>query len=341
MSEFGVLQEGRMRRSVREAKRRRARRRRRIRDGLLTVAVGLVALLLFMASGITDTNSSSHGTVPPGGSPTAKATPLKTAPPQNAYLLKQVPHTLRVKLKPNPTAGLLFDIRTGQVLWARNTTQRLPIASLTKMMTALVVVAHSKPSDQVMITRAATHFSGSGVGMLPLGKKVPLEDLLYGLLLPSGNDAAIALAQYVAGTQQNFVAMMNEQARRMGLSCTHFSTVSGIVDLGNYSCANDLAVIAHAVVEQPNLRQIVATSSTDFPFPIKRHKLFLYNNNPLMHMHYPGVDGVKTGYTTLSGLCIVGTARRGNRWYGVVLLHTPDWGTQAEQLLNAAFAARV
>jgi D-alanyl-D-alanine carboxypeptidase len=235
----------------------------------------------------------------------------------------------------------VFDIRTGRVLWARDTTQRLPIASLTKMMTALVVVAHSKPSDQVMITRAATHFSGSGVGMLPFGKKVPLEDLLYGLLLPSGNDAAIALAQHVAGTQQRFVTMMNAQAARMGLGCTHFSTVSGIVDLGNYSCANDLAVIAHAVLVQPSLRKIVATSSTEFPFPIKRHKLFLYNNNPLMHLRYPGADGVKTGYTTLSGLCIVGAARRGSKWYGVVLLHTPDWGTQAEQLLNAAFSAKV
>jgi D-alanyl-D-alanine carboxypeptidase len=294
-----------------------------------------------MASGITDTHSSSPSPAPSSGSPTAKATPLKPAPPQNAYLLKQVPHTLRVKLKPPPTAGLVFDVRTGRVLWARDTTQRLPIASLTKMMSALVVASHSKPSDRVLITRAATHFSGSGVGMLPVGKKVPLEDLLYGLLLPSGNDAAIALAQHVAGSQQRFVTMMNAQARQMGLSCTHFSTVSGIVDLGNYSCANDLAVIAHAVLAQPDLRKIVATSSTNFPFPIKRHKLFLYNNNPLMHLHYPGVDGVKTGYTTLSGLCIVGTARRGKKWYGVVLLHTPDWGTQAERLLNAAFAAKV
>jgi D-alanyl-D-alanine carboxypeptidase len=328
-----------MRRSVREARRRKERRRRRIRDVSATIVVGLVALLLFMASGITDTDDATPAS-DTHGSPTARATPLKPAPPRNTYLLKLAPRTLAVKLKPAPTAGLVFDVHSGQVLWARDTTQRLPIASLTKMMTALIVVAHSRPHDQVLITREATHFSGSGVGLLPVGKKVPLEDLLYGLLLPSGNDAAIALAQHVAGSQTKFIAMMNAEARQMGLSCTHFTTVSGIVDVGNYSCANDLAVLAHAVLQQSRLRRIVASPSAEFPFPIKGHKLFLYNNNPLIHMRYPGVDGIKTGYTTLSGLCIVATARRGPKWYGVVLLHTPNWGTQAQQLLNAAFASR-
>ncbi len=85
----------------------------------------------------------------------------------------------------------------------------------------------------------------------------------------------------------------------------------------------------------------MSSPSAVFPFPIKAKKLFLYNNNPLMHMHYPGVDGIKTGYTTLAGLCIVGAARRDGKWYGVVLLHTPDWGTQAQKLLDAAFSAKV
>src|SRR5207302_983091 len=107
----------------------------------------------------------------------------------------------------------------------------LPIASLTKVMTALVVIARSKPSDRVLVTRAAVNFSGSGVGLLPLGKRVAELTLLYGLLLPSGNDAAIALAQHVAGTREHFIALMNAAARRMGLRCTHFNSVSGFVDL--------------------------------------------------------------------------------------------------------------
>lgn len=342
MTELGVLQEGRIRRSAREAERRRARRRRQLRDGLLALGFGLVALLAFMASGISESGSLSHTGAAAGvaGGTATAATPPKPATTHPAYVLRTAARPLQVKLKPAPVAGLVFAVRTGQVLWTHNTTRTLPIASLTKMMTALVVVEHSKPDDKVMITRAATHFTGSGVGMLPLGKRVPLEDLLYGLLLPSGNDAAIALAQHVAGSQANFTSMMNARAKEMGLNCTHFTTVSGIVDQGNYSCADDLAMLAHAVLEQPRLARIVATRSTSFPFPIKHKKLFLYNNNPLMYMRYRGVDGVKTGYTALAGACLVAAAKRGPKWFGVVLLHSPNPGGQAQQLLNAAFSAR-
>jgi D-alanyl-D-alanine carboxypeptidase len=207
------------------------------------------------------------------------------------------------------------------------------------MMTALLVVTHSSANAKVLVTPQAIHFTGSGVGMLPLGKRVPLVALLYGLLLPSGNDAAIALAQHVAGTTAHFIGMMNTQARRMGLGCTHYSTVSGVVDQNNYSCAVDLAVLAHALLGHPLLAKIVGSSSAVVKFPIKGGKLFLYNNNPLYAQNFPGTDGVKTGFTTKAGLCIVATARRGRQWLGVVLLHSGNWGAQAETLLNAGFAA--
>jgi D-alanyl-D-alanine carboxypeptidase len=247
---------------------------------------------------------------------------------------------VRPRFKLPLQSGLLFDVRTGRVLWGRRTDERLPIASLTKMMTALVVAGHSRPGEPVLITRAAIDYSGSGVGLLPLHKRVRLETLLYGLLLPSGNDAAIALAQHVAGTQSRFIAMMNAQAQQMGLTCTHFSTVSGIVDRGNYSCATDLAVIAHAVLTQPRLSRIVATRDAILPFPIKGGKLYLYNNNPLLRGRYPGADGVKTGYTFAAGECLVAAARRRHRWLGVVLLHSQDTPDQAQKLLDAGFAAR-
>jgi D-alanyl-D-alanine carboxypeptidase len=207
------------------------------------------------------------------------------------------------------------------------------------MMTALVVVTHSSPRSEVLITRQATDFSGSGVGLLPRGKRVPELPLLYGLLLPSGNDAAVALAQHVAGSVPRFVDLMNTRAARMGLTCSHYSNVSGIVDRDNYSCARDLAVLAHAVLRQPLLRRIVATRSAILRFPIKGGKLYLYNNNPLLMAGYPGADGVKTGFTYAAGLCLVATARRDGRWLGVVLLHSGNWLTQAEALFNAGFAA--
>jgi D-alanyl-D-alanine carboxypeptidase len=234
-------------------------------------------------------------------------------------------------------SGLLFDVSTGRVLWTHDPDQVLPIASLTKMMTALLVVQHAPPDAPVLITPDAVHYSGSGVGLLPVGKRVPLEPLLYGLLLPSGNDAAIALAEHVAGTQQRFVAMMNAQAIQMGLRCTRFDTVSGILDQGNYSCVSDLAAIAQAVLIQSRLAAIVASRSAVLPFPINGGKLYLYNNNPLLLARYPGADGVKTGYTQAAGQCLVATARRGARWLGVVLLHSRDAAAQAQGLLNAGF----
>ncbi|MBV9809108.1 MAG: D-alanyl-D-alanine carboxypeptidase, partial [Solirubrobacterales bacterium] len=222
--------------------------------------------------------------------------------------------------------------------WQKNPGKPVPIASLTKMMTALVVAARAKPSDRVLITSDALHYTGSGVGLLPKGKRVSLTALLYGLLLPSGNDAAIALADHVAGTQARFIGLMNQRAHALGLRCTHFSTVSGIVDENNYSCAQDLALIAHLVLSQPLLAPIVGSRSAILPFPIKGGKLYLYTNNPLLLLRYAGADGVKTGFTDAAGQCLVATARRGSRWLGVVLLHSGDTSTQAQQLLNAGFA---
>jgi serine-type D-Ala-D-Ala carboxypeptidase (penicillin-binding protein 5/6) len=247
---------------------------------------------------------------------------------------EQVSVTLKLPLK----SGELFDVNTGKVLWAKNPTDVVPIASLTKMMTALLVATHTRPNAQVLITHDALNYTGSGVGELPLGKRVPLVALLYGLLLPSGNDAAIALADHVAGTQPQFISLMNAEAKALGLKCTHYTTVSGIVDQGNHSCAEDLALIAHLMLEQPLLATIVGSRSAIVPFPIKGGKLFLYNNNPLLVAGYPGTDGVKTGFTDAAGVCLVATARRGRTWLGVVLLHSANTEAQAETLLNAGFA---
>jgi D-alanyl-D-alanine carboxypeptidase len=277
--------------------------------------------------------------------PAAKPSPpvggASTVSTGNAYgsALAPVAERFHVKLLKRLKSGIVFDVDSGRVLWQRSPQQVVPIASLTKMMTALVVADRASLRDKVLITRQALAFSGSGVGLLPLGRHVPLETMLYGLMLPSGNDAAIALAQHVAGTEQRFIAMMNDRAVQMGLRCTHFTSDSGIVDQGNYSCASDLAVLAHAVLTQPLLHRIVASRQAVLPFPIKGGKLYLYNNNPLLRMGFPGTDGVKTGYTTLSGPCLVASAHRGRRWLAVVLLDSADPPDQAKTLLDAGFAA--
>lgn len=236
-----------------------------------------------------------------------------------------------------PKAGLAFNLDTGQVLWQLHPRRRLRIASLTKMMTALLT-AKSAPADaKVLITRQAEQMPGSRVGVLPLGRRVRLQTLLYGLLLPSGNDAAVALAQHVAGTVPRFVADMNAEAARLGLACTRFSSPSGYYDAGNFSCPADLAELAYDDLQRPLVAKIVGSATAALPFPIKGGKLWLTNNNPLLLYGYPGATGVKTGYTDASGPCLVATAQRDGVRLGVVLLGSRAPGTQAASLLDAAF----
>jgi serine-type D-Ala-D-Ala carboxypeptidase (penicillin-binding protein 5/6) len=206
------------------------------------------------------------------------------------------------------------------------------------MMTALVVVERSAPDDKVRVTKEALAYRGSGIGVLPKGKRVKLETMLNGLLLPSGNDAAIALAQRESGTVARFVERMNTRARDLGLECTRFSSPDGFVDAGNHSCAIDLAAMARAVLDQPRLARIVRRRRALLPFPIKGGRLYLNNNNPLVRTGYPGVLGIKTGYTDAAGRCLVAAARRSGRRLGVVLLRSPDPARQATQLLNRGFA---
>lgn len=237
----------------------------------------------------------------------------------------------------SPRAGLLFDLKSGRVLWQLNPLEHLHMASLTKMMTALRVVRSTEPDTPVLVTKEAVEAAGSKVGVLPVGKDVPAETMLYGLLLPSGNDAAVALAQHVSGSVSAFVEGMNAEAARLGLGCTHYTSPSGYFNAHNYTCAADLAELAHVDLQQPRIAHVVHSASAVLRFPIKGGKLYLYNNNPLLVYDYPGATGMKTGYTELAGDCLVGTAERDGVSLGVVLLHSPELGRQAEYLLNTGF----
>jgi D-alanyl-D-alanine carboxypeptidase (penicillin-binding protein 5/6) len=249
---------------------------------------------------------------------------------------------VRVEFAPanRPRAGILFDVDTGRVLWQQDPGRRLPIASLTKMMTALIIARRHKPSERVLITPQAVGFEGSGVGVLPEGKRVSLKDLFYGLLLVSGNDAAIALAQHDAGTVPKFVGRMNDWRKRLGLRCTHFSSPSGILDQRNYSCPRDLAALARADLADPWIRRVAATREVRFPFPVKGNFLDLYNNNPFILNRTPGITGLKTGYTDAAGRCYVTTQKLDGHELGVVLLDTPNPLDQVPALLKAGARAQ-
>jgi len=266
--------------------------------------------------------------------------------PESPFALKPAGRrlTVNVGFAPGnePRAGVLFDVDTGRVLWRHDAGRELPIASLTKMMTALIIARRHKPDEPVLITPEALAFEGSGMGVLPKGKKVPLKDLFYGLLLVSGNDAAIALAQHDAGTVGAFVRRMNAWRERLGLRCSRFSTPSGILDRGNHSCAMDLAALARADLDDPWIRRVVGTREARFPFPIKGNFLDLYNNNPFILEGMEGITGLKTGYTDAAGRCYVITQRVDGHELGVVLLDTPNPLDQVPALLRAGtkFEAR-
>ncbi len=321
----------------------RTRRKRRWPFALLAVALAAIASTLLY---LRDQSPATVDTPPPrttgtlSPSTTAPLAGGGTAPSPLAVRLEGTSDPVSLRFKTMPTAGLMFDVDTGRVLWRHNPTKVLPIASLTKMMTALVVVDRVPDGAKVRVTKQALAYQGSGVGVLPRGKWIGVNTMLHGLLLPSGNDAAIALAQRAAaGSVKRFVRLMNERARAMGLLCTRFNTPSGIEDNGNHSCASDLAAIGRAVLREPRLARIVRRRSAVLPFPIKGGRLYLYNNNPLLRQGYPGTTGLKTGYTDAAGHCLVATARRGPVKLGVVLLHSPDTGKQATQLLNRGFKA--
>jgi serine-type D-Ala-D-Ala carboxypeptidase (penicillin-binding protein 5/6) len=304
---------------------------------LLPLAGVAAAWFLLADNGGTVGPASASRRLPATTVAKAHAPAATPATPGSPYAVSlERPDEFGNPFKHPPKAGLVFDVSTGRVLWRRNPLEVMPIASLTKLMTALLVVENTTADEPVLITPDALHYTGSGVGLLPRGKHVSVTALLYGLLLPSGNDAAIALADKVAHTQPRFVAMMNAKARSLGLRCTHFASPHGL-EPGNRSCPADLAALARIDLHHARISSVVRHAHAVVRFPIKGGKLFLNNTNPLLRMGYPGTIGLKTGDTDQAGHCLIAVVRRGPLTLAVVLLHSPNTQQQARVLLNKAF----
>ena len=327
-------------------------RRRRLRAGRAGIA-SLLVILVFAAAVVVANepweDELSGSVVGQAAALQPVASAGSTAPvaegPRGSeaakFALEPRPARLPVHVdfdKP-PEAGVMFDVDSGKILWQRRPYRALPIASLTKMMTALLIVERHRPGEMVMITDEALAYEGSGVGVLPGGKEVRLEPMLNGLLLVSGNDAAIALAQHDAGNVDAFVKRMNAEAVRLGLTCTRFTSPHGLQDEGNHSCPIDLAALARADLAQPRIRKITGSVHARFRLPIKGGFLDLYNNNPFIQNGTPGMTGLKTGYTDAAGRCYVMTRRVGGRHVGVVLLDSPHPLPQINTLWEAAVDA--
>ena len=223
-------------------------------------------------------------------------------------------------LEVSATAAVLMDADMGQVLYEKNGDRQMLIASTTKIMTALVVLEHAAPDDVITVT--PDHMAEGSSMYLRAGETVRVEELLYGLLLCSGNDAALALTE-CAGGLTPFVALMNEKAAALGMAHTSFANPNGLDADGHYSTARDMAVLAAAAVETPTFRRICSSRSVTIG------QRTMENHNRLLRQ-VEGCVGLKTGYTQAAGRTLVScTERDGCRLVAVTLQDGNDWADHA------------
>jgi D-alanyl-D-alanine carboxypeptidase len=317
---------------------RKRRRRRRLPPP------AIVLLLLVLAAGVA--GAGLYLTLHSSSSPKATGTPRSKPPPAPPRpAAARIPPTLVVGPRPlaphrftpplSARAAILVDARTGRVLWALRPHLRRPIASTTKIMTAVLALQKLRPQAWVTIDPSVPRAAPFREGLVA-GQRVRAWKLFYGLLLFSGNDDALALAIGTAGSRGAFIGEMNREARQLGLRDTHFSTPSGVVDRGNYSTAWDMAALARYALRNPRFRAIVRTRVKHVRWPAPTFEKIYLNKNALLRQ-YRGADGVKTGWTTKAGHCLVASAQRGGAHLIAVVLAAPNRYSDAARLLSYGF----
>ena len=222
------------------------------------------------------------------------------------------------------------DAVSGRVLYEKNPTERSLIASTTKIMTALIVCEQCNVLDRMRIPKEAVGIEGSSM-YLKEGEVLTLQELLYGLMLSSGNDAAVALAIYCGGTVEGFVARMNDKARVLGLKDTHFANPNGLDAPDHYSSAADLAALGAYAMENPIFAKTVSTKT------VQAGGRALRNHNKLLWL-LPGAEGIKTGFTKAAGRILVSSAQRQGRRLVAATMDAPDDWRDHQALLEAGFA---
>src|SRR3989344_1480667 len=235
-------------------------------------------------------------------------------------------------------SALVVNYDTGEIIFQKNISQRLPVASTVKIMTALATLENVKLTDTFAVSEKAEKVGENSMG-LTQGEKLTLKELLYGLMLLSGNDAAVTIADGVSGSEDSFVRLMNEKSESLGLKNTKFINASGLDDgdKTQYSTAYDMSVIAHYVWENyPVFRQITSTEH-EYIDANYNHKAFdLYNDTNLLTT-YPGVRGIKPGFTPEAGLCLVTYAENDGKKLIAVILASDDRRGEMKELLDYGF----
>ena len=215
-------------------------------------------------------------------------------------------------LTPKATSSILIEASTGKVLYEKDADKKLAPASLTKIMTMLLTMESLESgkinyNDKVLISKNAASMGGSQI-FIEANSRVSVKDLIRGISIASANDAAVALAEKIGGTEANFINMMNDKAKELGLSNTTFKNPHGLDDDGHMTTARDLSIIAKELVKHEDILKFTSTYEEYMTKP-NGEKFWLVNTNNLIRF-YDGMDGLKTGYTPKAGYCLVGTANK-------------------------------
>lgn len=237
-----------------------------------------------------------------------------------------------LNLAKNAKSAIMLEASTGKIIYEKNADEQLSMASMTKMMTLLLIMenienGNLKWDEMITASENAASMGGSQI-FLEIGEQMTVEDLVKGICIGSGNDAAVAMAERIGGTEENFVKMMNDRAKELGLENTNFQNACGLDTKGHYSSARDMALIAKELVKHKKILEYTGTYE-DYLRKNTDNSFWLVNTNRLVR-YYQGVDGLKTGYTSEAGYCITTTAKRNN-----MRLITVVMGEPTSQVRNA------
>ncbi len=239
--------------------------------------------------------------------------------------------------EPQGKAALLMDINSGRILYDKNSHQRMPPASVTKIMTALLTIENGNLDELVEVSENAAATRECSI-YLQEGEKLTRWELLYACMLPSANDAAVALAESVSSNVEDFVDLMNRRADELGMKDTHFCNPHGLQAEEHYTTAYDLALLSREALKNPLFREVVSTQNIIIPgSPDSEEQRSLWNQNRLLY-RYSGTLGIKTGYTREAGNCVVGAAQKDNMILIAVCLNSPGVYNDIIQMLDYGFS---
>lgn len=227
--------------------------------------------------------------------------------------------------------AVVISRQTGEVIFQKNAYRKHSMASTTKIMTSLLAAQSGKLHEEIIVERNMIQVEGTSMGLLP-GDRVSLLELIYGMLLPSGNDAANAVAVFLGGNVENFSKLMNSKAKEIGMNQTHFVTPSGLDDDDHYSTAFDMALLGRYAVNDPVIRTVCSSHKAALSYGNPPYRRTLYNHNRLLES-YKYCLGIKTGFTKKSGRCLVSYAEKDGCGLIAVTLNAPnDWNDHKKML---------